>query len=193
METAPRRERAVHPRAHRPARRGGASPTIAPRPSSWRGTAVAWSGIAGGSSATTPRARTSRTPRASKRWPACASGRRRSTRSCGCSRSHAIAASISSSRRAFRGARGQPAALELGDEAAPEATADAARVRHALDRCLAELDARSRRLVELRFRDELDYDEIAALTADSPGALRVRLTRARRALRGHLARHGVTW
>jgi RNA polymerase sigma factor (sigma-70 family) len=65
------------------------------------------------------------------------------------------------------------------------------RVRRALDECLDQLDARSRALLVLRFHDELSYDEISALTADTSGALRVRLARALPALRQCLESKGV--
>lgn len=57
------------------------------------------------------------------------------------------------------------------------------RMRRALDDCLDRLDARTRALLVLRFHDELSYDEISALTSDTPGALRVRLARSLPALR----------
>lgn len=65
------------------------------------------------------------------------------------------------------------------------------RVHAALAQAVDQLDARSRRLLVLRFHDGLSYDEIGAQVADSPGALRVRLVRALAILRSRLARQGV--
>src|SRR5262249_16384758 len=53
----------------------------------------------------------------------------------------------------------------------------------ALDACLDALDARSRIVVLLRFLDHLSYEAITKLTGERPGALRVRVARALRALR----------
>jgi RNA polymerase sigma factor (sigma-70 family) len=61
-----------------------------------------------------------------------------------------------------------------------------------LDECLDRLDARSRAVLILRFRDELSYDEISRLTSDTTGALRVRLARALPALRRCLEEKGIT-
>ncbi len=60
----------------------------------------------------------------------------------------------------------------------------------ALDDCLDELDARSRMVVLLRFRDQLAYEAISELTGDRPGALRVRVARALRTLRDCLEKKG---
>lgn len=57
------------------------------------------------------------------------------------------------------------------------------REHRALFACLAQLDSRSRELLMLRFFDELSYEEISARTADSPGALRIRVSRALAELR----------
>lgn len=65
------------------------------------------------------------------------------------------------------------------------------RVGQALDECLDCLDERSRELLVLRFHDELTFEEISKLTHDTPGALRVRMTRALPALRRCLEGKGV--
>jgi RNA polymerase sigma-70 factor (ECF subfamily) len=65
------------------------------------------------------------------------------------------------------------------------------RIAKALDECLDCLDARSRELLVLRYHDELSFDEISKLMSDSPGALRVRLSRALPALRRCLEGKGV--
>ena len=65
------------------------------------------------------------------------------------------------------------------------------RVERALDECMDCLDARSRQLLVLRYHDGLSFEEISRLTSDTPGALRVRLTRALPALRRCLERKGV--
>jgi RNA polymerase sigma factor (sigma-70 family) len=65
------------------------------------------------------------------------------------------------------------------------------RVIRALDDCLDRLDARSRAVLVLRFHDELSYEAMSKLGADTPGALRVRLVRALSALRRCLLHKGV--
>jgi RNA polymerase sigma-70 factor (ECF subfamily) len=60
----------------------------------------------------------------------------------------------------------------------------------ALEECLAGLSPELRDLVIQRFRHALSYDEIAGLSARTPGALRVRLYRALSALRGCLVQKG---
>ena len=73
-----------------------------------------------------------------------------------------------------------------GDSVTPDLAA-----RRALEDCLDGLDARSRAVLLLRFHDDLSYQEISALTGDTPGALRVRVARALPALRHCLERKGV--
>lgn len=73
-----------------------------------------------------------------------------------------------------------------------ELAVDDARTRKALDDCLDRLDARSRTTLVLRFQDQLSYEEIGKLTADTPGALRVRVARALPALRDCLGSKGVS-
>jgi len=65
------------------------------------------------------------------------------------------------------------------------------RVCQVLDECLDELDPRSRMVLLLRFHDGLAYAEISKLTGDRPGALRVRVARALRLLRGRLERRNI--
>ncbi len=60
-----------------------------------------------------------------------------------------------------------------------------------LDLCLDVLDARTRKVLLLRFQEELSYDEISAEVKDRPGALRVRVARALMALRRCLRLKGV--
>lgn len=60
-----------------------------------------------------------------------------------------------------------------------------------LDECLDVLDARTRRIVLLRFQEELSYDEISAEVKSRAGALRVRVARALVALRRCLRLKGV--
>lgn len=64
------------------------------------------------------------------------------------------------------------------------------RARQAMDDCLDALDPRSRAVVLLRFHDELSYEAISVLTGDRPGALRVRVARALRALRRCMEKKG---
>jgi RNA polymerase sigma factor (sigma-70 family) len=95
----------------------------------------------------------------------------------------------------LKAARRAPPTVEhdelCADPALPRARDDDPRVREALDDCLDRLDARTRAVVVLRFHDELSYDEISALTADTAGALRVRIARALPAIRRCLETKGV--
>lgn len=60
-----------------------------------------------------------------------------------------------------------------------------------LDECLDRLDSRTRRVVLLRFQEDLSYDEISAEVKDRSGALRVRVARALVALRRCLRLKGA--
>jgi len=95
--------------------------------------------------------------------------------------------------------RGRRRAPLLSDELEPGAESDAPEevtIRdpgssQALDDCLDQLDVRSRIVLLLRFRDELSYEAIGRLVGDRPGALRVRVARALRVLRGRLKKKGI--
>lgn len=60
-----------------------------------------------------------------------------------------------------------------------------------LDGCLDRLDSRSRKVLLLRYQEDLSYDEISQEMKDRPGALRVRVVRALVALRRCLRLKGV--
>jgi RNA polymerase sigma-70 factor (ECF subfamily) len=60
-----------------------------------------------------------------------------------------------------------------------------------LEGCLDDLSDDIREIVLLRFRQDLSYDDIAAVTGDSPGALRVRVCRSLTALRRCLEHKGA--
>jgi RNA polymerase sigma-70 factor (ECF subfamily) len=60
-----------------------------------------------------------------------------------------------------------------------------------LDGCLDGQDDRTRKVVLLRFQEDLSYEEISAEVKDRPGALRVRVARALVALRRCLRLKGV--
>ncbi len=60
-----------------------------------------------------------------------------------------------------------------------------------LDECLDVLDARTRKVMLLRFQEDLSYDEIGARMKDQSGALRVRVARGIVALRRCLRLKGV--
>ena len=60
-----------------------------------------------------------------------------------------------------------------------------------LDECLDVLDARTRKVMLLRFQEDLPYDEIGARMKDQTGALRVRVARGIVALRRCLRLKGV--
>ncbi len=60
-----------------------------------------------------------------------------------------------------------------------------------LDECLDVLDARTRKVMLLRFQEDLSYDEIGARMKDQTGALRVRVARGIVALRRCLRLKGV--
>jgi RNA polymerase sigma factor (sigma-70 family) len=74
--------------------------------------------------------------------------------------------------------------------AAPVEGADP-REHRALAACLGCLDARTKRLLVMRFHDELSYEEIGARLSDSPGALRVRMARGLVLLRRCLGQRGM--
>jgi RNA polymerase sigma-70 factor (ECF subfamily) len=80
--------------------------------------------------------------------------------------------------------------LLADDQLAGPSDADP-RIARALDDCMDRLDARSRQVLMLRFHDGLSFEEISDLTADTPGALRVRMSRALPALRRCLEGKGV--
>ena len=61
----------------------------------------------------------------------------------------------------------------------------------ALRECLEELSSAVRELVYLRFSAELSYDEIAELSGEQAGTLRVRVSRALPVLRECLERKGM--
>jgi RNA polymerase sigma-70 factor (ECF subfamily) len=91
-----------------------------------------------------------------------------------------------------RAKRWLPWSSQRRESAAPPAPDDDdTRTREsALEDCLAGLSPELRDLVIQRFRHALSYEEIAGLTARTPGALRVRLYRALSALRGCLVKKG---
>jgi RNA polymerase sigma-70 factor, ECF subfamily len=55
--------------------------------------------------------------------------------------------------------------------------------REALERCLANLDGRAKRAIELRYATGLNSSAVAAKMQMTPGAVRMLLSRARQALR----------
>ena len=75
---------------------------------------------------------------------------------------------------------------ELAAATDPANELDARRGVARLERALETLEPRSRELIVLHFIEGLDYDEISRVTGDSPGALRVRLHRARETLKALL-------
>jgi RNA polymerase sigma-70 factor, ECF subfamily len=77
-------------------------------------------------------------------------------------------------------------AADVGDEAATRAFA-AALDRDALRRAMIELPEHHRRVIVLRYFDDLDADELAAALGCSKATLAVKLHRALRALRGAMS------
>jgi RNA polymerase sigma-70 factor (ECF subfamily) len=69
---------------------------------------------------------------------------------------------------------------------------DNGRLQRALHDCLAQLPFHARDAVNLRYREEFSYDEIAAICGDSAGTLRVRVARALPLLRQCLEKKGVS-
>jgi RNA polymerase sigma factor (sigma-70 family) len=59
-----------------------------------------------------------------------------------------------------------------------------------LESCLGRLSPEARSTVLLRFQQDLSYEDIAATTGETPGALRVRVCRSLRVMRGHLEHQG---
>jgi RNA polymerase sigma-70 factor (ECF subfamily) len=75
----------------------------------------------------------------------------------------------------------------LFDDHQPDVAAERALRLQAVSDALKTLPKIQRQVVMLRFMNDLDYDEIAAITGKSKGALRVIQHRAFQALRRHLA------
>ena len=64
-------------------------------------------------------------------------------------------------------------------------------LREALGACLDEFPGPAREVVYLRYSAQLSYDEIAEISGELPGTLRVRVARALPALRDCLERKGM--
>jgi RNA polymerase sigma factor (sigma-70 family) len=92
--------------------------------------------------------------------------------------------------RVLGGAAGAAALANAAGGPDPEAAALGAERRAAVRAALARLPARPRRLLTLRFYDELSYQEIAAQTGQTANTVGVQLLRARRRLRDELRRGG---
>lgn len=65
-------------------------------------------------------------------------------------------------------------------------------VRRLLERAVASLPEGQREVFVLKHIEGLSYDEIAVITGDSAGSLKVRNHRARRAILNFFCEHGVT-
>jgi RNA polymerase sigma-70 factor (ECF subfamily) len=74
-------------------------------------------------------------------------------------------------------------ALEILAEAHEEARHDHGPRREAMEHCLKRLAAKGRRLIELRYQDDLKPGEIARTTGSSVSSIKVALHRVRTALR----------
>jgi RNA polymerase sigma-70 factor (ECF subfamily) len=83
-------------------------------------------------------------------------------------------------------AAGRPAWIDRSDEAATQQAWATALDRDELQRALAQLPERHRRVLTLRYYDDLDPAEASAVLGVSPGTFAVRLHRALAALRGVL-------
>jgi RNA polymerase sigma-70 factor (ECF subfamily) len=83
-------------------------------------------------------------------------------------------------------ATGRPAWIDRADEPAPAEAWATTMERDELQRALAQLPERHRRVLTLRFYDDLDPAEASAVLGCSPGTFAVRLHRALAALRGVL-------
>lgn len=82
-----------------------------------------------------------------------------------------------------RARRPLPHALEWGTDGAAEPDAEALARRDELRHLLAALPPEQREAVVLRFADDLTFDEMAAVTGATVGALKMRVQRACRRLR----------
>jgi len=83
-------------------------------------------------------------------------------------------------------ATGRPAWIDRADEPSAAEAWAAALERDELQRALAQLPERHRRVLTLRYYDDLDPSEASAVLGVSPGTFAVRLHRALAALRGVL-------
>ena len=83
-------------------------------------------------------------------------------------------------------ATGRPAWIDRADEPATSEAWATTLERDALERAMASLPERHRRVLTLRYYDDLDPTEASAVLGVSPGTFAVRLHRALAALRGVL-------
>ncbi|MEL7059632.1 MAG: sigma-70 family RNA polymerase sigma factor [Acidobacteriota bacterium] len=77
------------------------------------------------------------------------------------------------------------------DESSPARRAEVSQMRRSIDRALACLQPRDRSILLLRCQQGLSYREIADVTGQSLGAVKVRLHRARKRLAVELEARGV--
>jgi len=87
---------------------------------------------------------------------------------------------------------GRPAWIDRADEPATSEAWATALERDELERALARLPERHRRVLTLRYYDDLDPAEASAVLGVSPGTFAVRLHRALAALRGVLNNERTT-
>jgi RNA polymerase sigma-70 factor (ECF subfamily) len=92
------------------------------------------------------------------------------------------------SRRELVGVKGDPRDSGHAD---PERCALTGDLREEIRRALARLKPEQQLIVSLRLVEGREYEEIAAITGKSTGALRVALCRALTSLRDELRRRGV--
>lgn len=79
-----------------------------------------------------------------------------------------------------------------GERASPESAAQRLELREALTSALDELGDEMREAFLLKHHEGMSYDEIAAIAGASVSAVKMRVHRAREALRGRLLAAGVT-
>jgi len=72
------------------------------------------------------------------------------------------------------------------DHPGPDGQIDRSRLLDALAACLSKLAPAAREAVLLRYRDELSYNEVAAIVGDSPATVEQRIRRALPKLRRYL-------
>ena len=80
--------------------------------------------------------------------------------------------------------------LEAPATAAPDRRAESAELLAALEQAIARLRPNYREVLLLRFREGLAYQEIADVTGQPMGTVKIQLHRARKQLAGELARLG---
>jgi len=80
--------------------------------------------------------------------------------------------------------------LDVGNSDVNEATADSALAAEDVTRLLSHLPAQQRQIIILKFIEDMDNEEIAAITGKSQGAIRITQMRALASMKRAMAKQG---